>query len=66
LTKQNLEIRKATKEAGLKLWQVAEAYGMTESSFSRMLRKELPLEVQEVILEIIFNLKKRFEKKGAK
>ncbi|NLV20483.1 MAG: hypothetical protein GXY49_00610 [Syntrophomonadaceae bacterium] len=66
MTKQNLEIRKATKEAGLKLWQVAEAYGMTESSFSRMLRKELPLEVQEVILEIIFNLKKRFEKKGAK
>lgn len=66
MTKQNLEIRKATKEAGLKLCQVAEAYGMTESSFSRMLRKELPLEVQEVILEIIFNLKKRFEKKGAK
>jgi hypothetical protein len=61
LTKQNLEIRKATKDAGLKLWQVAKEYGMTESSFSRILRDELPEEIQAAILEIIHNLKIRLK-----
>lgn len=61
MTKQNLEIRNATKEAGLKLWQVADAYGMTESSFSRFLRKELPPDIQSAILEIIHHLKNRLK-----
>ena len=59
MAKKNQKIRNATKEAGLKLWQVARAYGMTESSFSRMLREELPEDVQTAILEIILLLKKR-------
>ena len=61
MTKQNLEIRNATKEAGLKLWQVADAYGMTESSFSRFLRKELPPDIQSTILDIIHHLKNRLK-----
>ncbi len=59
MTKQNMKIRIATKAAGLKLWQVAKAYGMTESSFSRILREELPAEIQSAILGIIHNLKNR-------
>ncbi|HPT70466.1 MAG TPA: hypothetical protein PKW50_09980 [Syntrophomonas sp.] len=59
MTKQNMKIRIATKAAGLKLWQVAKAYGMTESSFSRILREELPEDIQSALLDIIHNLKMR-------
>jgi len=54
-----MKIRIATKAAGLKLWQVAKAYGMTESSFSRILREELPEDIQSALLDIIHNLKMR-------
>lgn len=53
---KNNDIREATKKAGLKLWQVAEAYGMQDSNFSRKLRQELPSDEQAKILAIIKNL----------
>ena len=36
----NQEIRQAAKSAGVKLWQVADALGMVDSTFSRKLRHE--------------------------
>ena len=60
----NLEIRSATREAGLKLWQVAEDYGMTASSFSRLLRKELSEENKQQVLTIIRRLQERPHGKG--
>lgn len=52
----NLEIRRTAAAAGVKLWQVADALGIADSSFSRKLRKELPAAEQEKILEIIKEL----------
>ena len=54
----NKEIRNAAGGYGLKLWQVAEAIGMNESAFSRKLRRELPQEEKQTILEIIDRLSK--------
>lgn len=39
---RNKDIRAEVKEAGLKLWQVAEQLGLSDSAFSRKLRHELP------------------------
>ena len=58
----NKEIRNAAGGHGLKLWQVAEAIGMNESAFSRKLRKELPQEEKQRILETIDRLAQ--EKQG--
>ena len=50
---KNNDIREAAKKAGIHLWQVAEACGVNDGNFSRKLRKELPQEEKEEILEII-------------
>lgn len=54
----NAEIRESAKQAGVCLWQVAEACGVNDGNFSRKLRKELPQEEKQNILEIIDRLSK--------
>ena len=54
----NKEIREAAKRAGVHLWQVADACGLNDGNFSRKLRKELPQEEKQNILEIIERLSK--------
>lgn len=54
----NLKIRTAAKDAGVKLWQIADRLGMNDGNFSRMLRKELPRERQREILGIITEIAK--------
>lgn len=54
--KLNFEIRERTKSAGRHLWEVAEMLGMSDSAFSRKLRRELPPEEKEKILTIIDRL----------
>ena len=49
----NKEIRNAARIAGVCLWLVADAYGVTDSHFSRKLRKELPDAEKAKILRII-------------
>lgn len=51
------EIREKILGAGLKLWQVAYAYGTTDNNFSRLLRKDFTNEQTEKILSIIDELK---------
>lgn len=51
------EIKEEFQRAGLKVWQVAYAYGVTDSNFSRLLRKEFTDEQTEKILSIINELK---------
>ena len=58
---ENLEIRRETAENGLKLWEVAEACGMTDSTFSRKLRRELPSDQRDHVLSVIANLAERKE-----
>lgn len=53
----NQDIRRAAKEAGVYLWQVADAYGgLRDNEFSRKLRKELPASEKTTILTIIEKL----------
>ena len=52
----NAEIRRAAKSAGVRLWQVAERFGINDGNFSRKLRRELPPEEREKILGIIKDL----------
>ena len=49
----NREVRSHAIEKGVLLWMVAEALGISDSSFSRKLRRELPEEERERILAII-------------
>lgn len=55
---KNFEIRTAAQKAGVRLWQVAEEYGVNDGNFSRKLRKELPKEEKEKIMGIIEQLAK--------
>ena len=55
---KNKDIREAVSRAGLKLWQIADALGITDSYFSRKLRKELPQEEKDRIFTIIKELSK--------
>ncbi|HWQ40557.1 MAG TPA: hypothetical protein VN456_00805 [Desulfosporosinus sp.] len=54
---KNQEIRLAIVSAGLKQWQVAEAYGIHEGNFSRLLRKELNENEKNRVFSIIQALK---------
>ena len=53
MQKTNQDIRAAAKNHGIKLWQIADRYGITDGNFSRLLRKELPPEKKERIFAII-------------
>lgn len=50
---ENLDIRKAAKEAKVNLWEIAEAYGVNDGNFSRKLRRELPEAEKTKIFAII-------------
>lgn len=52
----NQDIRRIAAEAGVKLWQIAEALGIADCNFSRKLRRELPTEEKEKIFSIIREL----------
>ncbi len=60
---KNSKIKQLAKEKGIKLWQVAEVYGISDGNFSRLLRRELPKEKEEKILSIINYLNKEKEQK---
>lgn len=55
----NHTIREAAKASGVCLWEVAEAYGISDGNFSRKLRKELPQQETEKILCIISGIAQR-------
>lgn len=52
----NQEIRSQAKENNIPLWKIADGLGITDSTFSKWLRKELPQEKKIKVLEIISNL----------
>ena len=55
----NREIRQAATEAGIRLWQIAEALGTTDSGFSRRLRHELSPEEKKQVMDIIGSLSRQ-------
>lgn len=52
------EIKRQILAAGLKVWQVAEAYGVADTTFSKYLRKDFSSENAEKVINIINELKK--------
>ena len=50
---ENAQIRSRAFEKGVLLWQVAEALGISDFSLSRRLRRELPEDERERMLQII-------------
>lgn len=56
-----MEIRQEASKNGLKLWEVAEAVGVADSTLSRKLRRELPSDQRDHILRVIANLAKKKE-----
>lgn len=58
----NKGIKEKAKECGIRLWQIADELGLQDCAFSRKLRKELPQEETQRILEIIDRLAQ--EKRG--
>ena len=55
----NHEIKTKAKERNVKLWEVAEAYGITDGNFSRKLRRELPEAEKTKILALIDEIAER-------
>lgn len=49
----NKTVRDAAKRAGVRLWQIADHIGMNDGNFSRKLRRELPMDEQRKLLDII-------------
>lgn len=54
----NIQIRKEIFSYNLKKWKIAELLGITDSTFSKMLRKELSKEQKNKVLAIIEKLKR--------
>ncbi len=52
------EIKRIIKEKGVKIWQVAEKFGVADTTFSKYLRKEFSEEDSNRILNIINELAK--------
>lgn len=61
---QNNDIRRAAAASGICLWQIAEAYGMADTSFSKLLRRELPHEKKQEILAIIDKIASKGDQSG--
>ena len=49
----NTRIHKERAKYNIYMWQIASRYGLAESSMYRLLRKELPKDEQEKIVQII-------------
>lgn len=56
------EIKELVFDNGLKLWQVAERWGVTDGNFSRRLRKPFNASEVERIKEIIADIKSEQDK----
>lgn len=57
----NVELRIAAKSSGVKLWEVAEAIGISDGMFSRKLRRELPEQERVKLLHIVAEIAQRKE-----
>lgn len=53
---KNLALRKAAKVAGIQLWRIAEALGISEPTMTRKLRHELPEAENQRLLNVIDQL----------
>ncbi len=52
----NIDVRRTAAGNGVRLWQIADALGISDCSLSRKLRKELSAEEKAAVFAIIRNL----------
>lgn len=52
----NVDVRRTAAGNGVRLWQIADALGISDCSLSRKLRKELSAEEKATVFAIIRNL----------
>ena len=50
---KNVQVRRYAKQKGVYLWEVAKAFGVTDSHFSRRLRSEFTQEEKERAMRYI-------------
>ena len=53
---ENNDIRKHAAERGVRLWEIADALGMADATFSRKLRKEFTADQKRDVDKIIVRL----------
>ena len=58
---RNVAIREQAKSSGVRLWEIAEALGVSEATVTRMMRRELLEAEQRKILNIVAVLAQRKE-----
>lgn len=56
---ENLSVRQRAKKAGLLLWRVAAAIGVSEPTLTRWLRFPLPADKEKRVIEAISRLEKK-------
>lgn len=56
MTRANGFVRDHARNCGVYFWQIADALGINEGSFSRMLRYELSKEKRREIIDVIDRL----------
>ena len=61
MVKENQDIRNVARKAGVPLWRIADALGVSEPTMTRRLRRELPEIEKQRILEIIEQIRERRE-----
>lgn len=54
----NEQIRRIAAEKGVPHWKIADRLGVVDTTFCKWLRKELPKEKRDRVLEIISDLEK--------
>lgn len=57
----NRDVRLAISDAGFYLWQVAETLGITDSTFSKKLRREMSADEKEAVLRAVERMKAQRE-----
>jgi DNA-binding XRE family transcriptional regulator len=53
---KNEKIRQYAKRRNVKLWEVAKAVGVSDTTFSKKMREEFPEEKAQAIIELIDEL----------
>lgn len=62
---ENMMIRNEAKRLNVKHWMIADRIGISEQTFVRRLRKELPADQQETIMNAIHDIAEQQPKGGA-
>ena len=61
MSNTNQDIKEALFKSGVRQWELAERFGISEFAFCRKLRKELPEGEKQKLLELVAQIRKERE-----